>query len=397
MSESSKSGLPRWVPFVLVAGAGFVGWWLYQTGPVAQPIEESRPPKSVRTVTVVPSDYPVRILAYGNVIPARRVRIEPQVSGVVVRLHEGLRPGGMVGEEEELFAIDPRLAELDLEAARTEVARAEVSLAEAQRKWEEGQRLANEQVIPVTELASLESTVRIQTAELERLRVRAARQEELLARHVVRAPFNAVVIEESVEIGQNLDAGTATMTLVGTDEFWVMVVVPIDQLRWIEPPSGDRPGAIASIILDSGNGASERFPGEVIQVLSDLETEGRMARALIRVRDPLSRTAAEAGQPPLLLGSYVRVEIAAGVLENVLAIDRPALRGGDQIWVVDGRNRLQIRSVTVRWREGETLYIDPVVESGEKLIVSDLRVALPEMEVLSQDVENDSKGTTALP
>lgn len=373
----------------LVAGALAIGWWIYRTGPTTQPEEEKRPPKLVRTIQIVPEARPIRVTAFGSVVPARRVVIEPQVSGHVVRQNPALRPGSLLKEGDELYAIDPTLTELDLSEAGAEVGRVEAVLAEAQRRLEEGRRLAQESVIPATELASLEATVRIQTAELERLRARRARTLELLERHVVRVPFNAVVVEEAVELGQRVTPGDGTVTLVGTDEFWVQASVPTDKLPWIRRPSGEAPGAAVVVQLDTGNGHLIDYPGEVIQLLGDIEEVGRMARVLIAVQDPLQLEGA-GGPSPLLLGSYVRVAIDAGEIEDVLAIERSALREGDRIWVVDTRSRLQIREVEVRWSEGETVLIDPVLEPGESLIVSDLRVALPDMEVKPQPADADA-------
>lgn len=375
---------------LLLAGAGMVSVWIYVTGPTTQPEEEKRPPKTVKTSTLQPTTHPISVTAFGTVIPARRVIVEPQVSGHIVRLSPKLIPGGQLREGEELYAIDSQLAELSRREAEAELARGEAELKEAQRKWQEGQRLAAESVIPATELASLESELRMREAELERLKARSARTVELLQRHVVRAPFNAVVVAEAIEVGQRVDPGDATATLVGTDEFWVRVALPTDKVPWVQLPGPHKPGASASILLDTGEGSPLRYNGRVIQLLGDMEEEGRMARVLIRVEDPLGLNST-APAPPLLLGSYVRVEIEAGQLEHVLVIDRPALREGDRIWIVDAANRLQIRKVNVRWRDETTVSIDadlePALRAGEQLVVSDLRVALPDMEVKPQPVQ----------
>lgn len=87
---------------------------------------------------------------------------------------------------------------------------------------------------------------------------------------------------------------------------------------------------------------------------------------------------------PLLLGSYVQVRIDAGQLENVLAIPRLALREGNQIWVVDERNELQIRSAEILWTRRDTVLIRNVIEPGEQLIVSHLKAPLPGMKVNPQ-------------
>jgi RND family efflux transporter MFP subunit len=369
---------------VAVVGVALIlGYWIYRTGPETRTEDEVRPPKMVKAIAVHPAPGPIHVLAYGSVIPARRVTVEPQVSGQVIRQHEALRPGGFISTGEELYAIDPTLAELDLAGAKAEVARAEASLAEARRRLDEGRRLAEESVIPATELASLETTCRMQEATLERLKASQLRAVEELARHVIKAPFNAVVVDEGVELGQRVTPGDVTVTLVGTDDFWVRASVPADKLPWVRLPKKDQPGAPAVVILDTGEGTTIRYPGRVIQLLGDLTEVGRMARVLIQVEDPLSLQP-EVRRPPLLLGSYVQIEIDAGEIPDVLTISRAALREGNRIWVVDANQQLQIREVKVRWAEGDSVLIDPALAPDEHLIVSGLRTALPGMEVKPQ-------------
>ena len=133
-------------------------------------------------------------------------------------------------------------------------------------------------------------------------------------------------------------------------------------------------------VFDAGRAEPERRTGRVVRLLPDMETRDRMARLLISVKDPLNMSGTPS-RNPLLLGSYVGVDIDAGALTNVLAIQRTALREEDRVWVVDEDNRLHIRDVAIRWLEGETVYVDNALKEGETLVVSKLRVALPGMGV----------------
>ena len=48
------------------------------------------------------------------------------------------------------------------------------------------------------------------------------------------APFNALVLDDSIEIGQvSRPHGNPVATLVGTDEFEVIASIPIAKLEWI--------------------------------------------------------------------------------------------------------------------------------------------------------------------
>lgn len=204
------------------------------------------------------------------------------------------------------------------------------------------------------------------------------------SRTIITAPFNAMVVEESVEVGQLLSPGSDICELVGTDEFWIQATIPFSQLKWVTFPQDGQPGAEVQVILDTGDPEPPTWKGRVIRLLSDLDPLGRMARLLVAVTDPLGLFRNSDGKLPLLLGSYVEVRIDAGELEDTLTIPRAALREGDKIWLVGGDNLLKILPAEILWRETETVIISNDVEEGDRLIVSDLRVALPGMEVAPQ-------------
>lgn len=392
MAAEHPSHLQRLLlPALLIGVAALLGWWILNSGPTTAPEEKKRAPKVVKTVTPLSGDHPVHVTAYGEVGPARQVVVEPQVPGIVLRISPKLLPGGILREGEELFVIDPVLARLDVQETEAELERAKALLAEAERRWNEGMSLAREKVIADTEIAALDSVRRIQRSEVSRIEARLERNQELLARHVVTAPFNAIVLTESLEVGQRVAPGDSTITLVGTDEFRVSAALPVSQLQWITMPSGDRPGAGVNVVMDTG-AAEAVFSARVTQLQGDLETTGRMAKVLIEVKDPL-RLQGAGDRLPLLLGSYVKVAIDAGTLRGVLAIDRSALRDGDTIWVAGADGLLKIRPVKVRWKANETIFIDAALERGESLIVSDLRVALPDMEIEAQPEEAASGQT----
>ena len=375
-------------PAALIFAALGVGYWLFKTGPETVTKEGTRPPKIVKTVSPSLSAHRISVAAYGAVVPARQVVVKPQVSGQILNHHPNLIPGGFVMEGEKLFEIDPSLLRLSVRETSAAEERAESLLEEAQRKREEALRLAQERVIANTELASLEAQAKAQSAELRRLRAIREREEEMLRRHILRAPFNAVVLEESVEIGQHVDSGFAAATLIGADEFWARVSLPMEKLRWIRLPKEGQEGARAEVYLEVGGGRPAHRSGKVARLLGDLQPEGRMARLLVRIPDPMGLDGRADG-PPLLLGSYVRVEIDAGELKDVLETPREALRGGEQVWISDSNNELQIRAAQVLWRRDEAVYLNNILESGESIIVSPLRTALPGMKVDPQPADFD--------
>jgi len=326
----------------------------------------------VKVQELTPKRYPIFVAAHGTVIPARRVSIEPEVSGLILSQHPKLRPGGMIMQGEVLFTVDTTLAAIAVEEASAALVQASINLEEATRQHAEALRLASDALIPDTELASLLSAMRLQEAAHTRQKALVARSQEMLQRHVLKAPFNAWVLEENVEVGQRLDPGFSAATLVGSDEYWVQVSLPVDQIQHIQLPTDHQPGATAHVYTEMGDTKRLAAKGHVTALRSDLEREGRMARLIVSIQPPEREVEA-----PLLLGSYVKVEIAAGELEQCLAIQESALRADQSLWVADKEDTLQIRPAKIRWTLEDTIYVAPVLEEGDRLIISPLKSGIP--------------------
>ena len=111
----------------------------------------------------------------------------------------------------------------------------------------------------------------------------------------------------------------------------IQVSVPFSELKWIQFPQGNLPGAEVEVVLDAGEGEIATWEGRVVRLLSDLDEVGRMARVVVAVQDPLGLESEKSDELPLLLGSYVEVRLDAGELENVITVprDSPARRGSD--------------------------------------------------------------------
>jgi hypothetical protein len=119
----------------------------------------------------------------------------------------------------------------------------------------------------------------------------------------------------------------------------------------------------------------------MLKLLSSLETDGRMARVLISVPDPLNLKNNNSTALPLLLGDYVSIEIQGRQLSHVVTIPRSALREGGHVWVATPEDTLDIRSVSVAWKDKEIACIDKGLTPDDRLITSDLAAPVQGMPV----------------
>ncbi|HUU83802.1 MAG TPA: HlyD family efflux transporter periplasmic adaptor subunit [Phycisphaerae bacterium] len=416
------------LPLGLLLAAVAIGAVLLLTPPE---VPKSSPVQAAAVVGVAdltPRSEQVFVEAFGTVVAAGQVRIQPEVSGRVVKLHPELLPGGLIREGERLFEIDAAdyeiavaQAKADLEIAKLQVdqlrasvqalrSQAEQAEAELQYSRWNAERLvglAERDNAAEAEAREANTTLAVQTAALAGLEAqieqevkrvdsaiaqthvadsRLATAQLALSRTKVDAPFDALVLEESAERGQLVSPQVTVATLAATDEFWVEASVPIARLGDIRFAGTDGSAASRVTVTVATGDASIVQQGVALRSLGNLDPQGRMARVLVSIQNPLALPADEvATAKPILLGSYVRLAIEAGTIHDVYSIPRRALRENSRVWVRDGGGKLQIREVEIVWRRQEDVLVHDGFEPGDKLVVTHLASVIPGMSLDVRD------------
>jgi len=361
------------------------------------PVAKKRPPGQavplVQVIPLQPADHTVVVRGMGTVVPARETVLKARVAGEVIRLNPRFTQGGYIEKGEAVVHIDPADYRLALVQRQSALVDAEAALAlehgrqaVARKEWEiindehPAGDLDGDLALRRPHLEIAEADVASAKAELEKARLN-------LARTIIRAPFNAVVIKKQVEVGSSITTQDSLAELVGTDTYWVQVLVPVDRLQWLRvAPAGGKSGGEATIRY---RGRWQRR-GRVIRLLADLETEGRMARILVEVPDPLDLEKRSKRRPPLLIGEFVAVELAGGSIKGAFKIPRSAFRDNSAVWIVTQADTLDIRKVTPVWRDEKAVYVTNGVTAGERLVVSDLPSPVAGMKVAEEGRERDA-------
>lgn len=377
---------------LIIAIGAAVG--LYSTSPETKKAVPKRPVPLVETVEILPGKENVFIEAFGTVVPARSITLQSEVEGRIIRQNPELIPGGLINMDEMLVQVDPADYELEVLGYRAELEEANFELdlekgkqVIAGREW-----ALMEKEIKTAEagksLALREPHLRLAQAKVDKAKSRLATAELALKRTTIKAPFNALVLEEFIDKGQLVSRQTPLATIVGTDQFRVQALVPASVIQRISVPeeSGQR-GPSAQIIFETAGEQPVIRSGHVLKIMGDLDPEGRMARLLIAIDDPLnlhSGSVSDRTKGKVLLGSYVKVIINAGSYNNVYTIPRQALREGDVIWVKDSDDTLQTRHADVVWRRKDDVLAIIALKPGEELILSRLQSPLPGIKVKSR-------------
>lgn len=363
---------------ILIIGVGLaVSITLIQTKPKAtrKPVSVVTPPVEIMETCL--KDQYIIVSAMGTLIPAREIVLQPQVSGTVVWQSDKLVPGAHVNEGNPLVRIDDRDYLLALEQQKATVAKAQVALktekglqAVAEREWnllkgeiettDEGRELA----LRIPQEKDSQASLKSAESSLEKARLN-------LERTALSAPFNALILEEFVDMGQYLSPASKIATIVGTDEFWVQASIPLSDLAWIKIPGVNSTEGSATFVIQKNGYYNVKREGKVKQLLGDVDPKGRMARIIISVKDPLGlNSTGEKTEYPLLLGSYVKVEIQGQLSKNICTIPRSALREGNRVWLLTDEGKLRFMDVEVVWTRENDVFIKDGFQETMRIITS---------------------------
>ena len=391
--DTSSKILKVVLPLLIIGAALLAAQALLFFGPAVPKTEREVKPTFVEVLTARVRDERAAIVAYGTVQVHQRLIVQPEISGRVVKLNPRLVIGETLDQGAALLQIDPRDYRVAVNEQRASLAKAEFDLqvelgnqAVAKREWSLLNPAAGEVNTLSRQLALRRPHLKEKRIALAAAKSRLHRALLNLRRTVLRAPYNALVLNESVEIGQLINTRSTVATLVGTDEFRVQVSVPIKQLEWITFPDAGHPqGSPVRVIRERGNGEPVVRQGTVVELLGDVTENGRMAQVLVSIADPLELEKPAEGRRPLLLGEYVRVEIEGPELHDVVVLPREAIREGTRVWVKNTGNRLDVRPVEIVLSRKETVLISRGIRDGEEIITSQLPAAIPGLPLQTVD------------
>ena len=381
----------------VVVGAVGVATGLVSLAPEPETHEPPSQIPYVNTARVAAGAGPIPVRGAGTVRPAAAVDIAPQVGGRVAWVDAGFVSGRHVRAGQTLFRLEEADYEFGVREAEAALAVREVALLQAREDaaiaQAEYERYARRQpdnapakpnplTLHVPQLRAAEAALAREEAALAQARL-------ALSRTGVTAPFDGVVHEESVDIGQLLAPGQSVGRLFSSDA--VEVVVSLSDADAALIPrlwqyEGDSERVVAVVLAEYGD-VSYAWRGYVDRADASLDAETRTIDVIVHVPDPFAPrapVAAAAGEhttPPLLVGKFVEVAIEGLVADDYFRVRRAALQADDEIWVVRDDGTVRVVPVRVLQRIDDDVYVTGELEEGALAVTGGIRFATDGMAV----------------
>ena len=359
---------------VAVAAIAVGGWFVLTERPVAVP------------VVIAEQQAQIRVYGLGTVEARIVSKIGFEVGAALTELL--VDSNEAVQEGQILAKLDP--AEQEARVARAEagtaasqaailkaeasVARAKAVLAQRLAANARQRELASRSAISATQseeeqrdvdvaaadLTVSQSEVAVVTAQAADARAALQYEQTLLNHHVLKAPFDAVIVERHAEAGTVVRAGDVIFTLMDPKTVWVQAY--IDEGRAGELAVGQS----AEIRLRSL--PHSVFSGVVARIGIESDRVNEERRVWITCSDC-------PGQ--VFLGEQAEVRITTAVLESAVLVPEIAVHGFDghqgRVWVVQNGRLAEVPLIFGHRTEDARIEVVSGLQEGARIVASPVK------------------------
>ena len=359
---------------VAVAAFAVGGWFFLTERPVAVP------------VVIAEQQAQIRVYGLGTVEARIVSKIGFEVGAALTELHVDSNEAVQKGQI--LAKLDP--ADQEARVARAEagtaasqaailkaeasVARAKAVLAQRLAANARQRELASRSAISATQaeeaqrdvdvaaadLTVSQSEVAVVTAQAADARAALQYEQTLLNHHVLKAPFDAVIVERHAEAGTVVRAGDVIFTLMDPKTVWVQAY--IDEGRAGELAVGQS----AEIRLRSL--PHSVFSGVVARIGIESDRVNEERRVWITCSDC-------PGQ--VFLGEQAEVRITTAVLESAVLVPEIAVHGFDghqgRVWVVQNGRLAEVPLIFGHRTEDARIEVVSGLPEGARIVASPVK------------------------
>jgi len=396
-----KSGLPLII--VLVSILIMVGLVSSRKPPEQVPVDI--PAFLVDAKEIQSESVSFIVNSQGNVVPRNKTALSAQVSGQVVSLSDNFIAGGTFKKGDVLATLEQDDYKTDLKLAEAELAQAQAALQEeiargkvAEQEWRSVNSVAPPELgLRKPQLAKEQANVKAAEAKLERAK-------RNLARTQITAPYNGLVVERNIDLGQFVTMGALVGTIYSTDTAEVRLPITDRDLMFVNIASQSTDGAPVSLKASVG-GITRRWEGKLVRSEGVLDTGSRVVYAIVEVSDPYNRKGSHS--VPLRFGQFVEAEITSRQNEALMVLPRSILRLDNTVLTVNENREIDIKPVEVARTTAKEVFIRSGIEEGALVVTSavpnpynGMKVRLPgdepvKTEEASKDDDNDAISTSA--
>ncbi len=307
----------------------------------------------VATAAVVVTDYRERIAASGSLRASLHTVIAAQVSGQVTQIVA--EEGANVEAQRALLEIDPRHRKLELDRMRAGLAQASASLHKERRQAERMRSLDRSSIASKARLDEAELALQIAESNLSAQQAQLELAQRALEHATVKAPFQGVVGQRRVNLGEFVQPGTPLVEVVSLD--------PIELVFHLAEVDSARVEVGQSVEIRVAPYPNEVYHATVDVVYPTIDVRSRTQRVKATVANSDGR---------LRPGLFARVDLGVADRQGVILVPEESVlhrSDGAVVFVLRDAMRVERRSVELGDYHRGSVEVRSGLSAGDVVVV----------------------------
>ena len=232
--------------------------------------------------------------------------------------------------------------------------------------------------------------LRVPFMESARARVLAAEKalelaEEDLRRTEIKAPFNCRVRAVNLNRGATVAPGSQLGTIYDDQNLTIRLPFSMDDYAQIPDKSEIK-------LFTTISGQLYEWDAKMMWELGEVDQSTLSAYVLAKVTENSDQSRRFRLPVP---GIFVNARLKGAALPGVVGVPRSAVRGRNQVFVLNEESKLEIRELTIARSTATNVYTTQGIEDGEEVILTKLEMPVAGM-ILKKSVAKDADESGAI-
>ena len=354
------------------------------------------PPPDVKVVTLKAAPLTVSTELPGRTSAYRIAEVRPQVGGIILK--RNYKEGSDVKEGESLYQIDPAPFQATLNSAQAELAKARANAELARLTVNRYKPLLGTNYISRQDYDEAVSTHAQAQAAVQAAQAAVQTAQINLNYTKVTSPIAGLSGKSNVTEGALVATGQSQpLTLVQQiDPIYVDVTQSSDDYLRLKH--------------EIASGAVDKEQGKVAVTLVTAENKDYTHKGYLEFSDVTvdettgsitMRAVFPNPQESLLPGMFVRARVDEGVRPDAILVPQQGVirtaKGGAVVNVVNAKNEIEVRPVTVGQAYGNKWLVTAGVNNGERVVVEGFQKIKQGAVVKATEVDLNAQPATAAP
>ncbi|MFT7052527.1 MAG: membrane fusion protein (multidrug efflux system), partial [Psychromonas sp.] len=182
----------------------------------------------------------------------------------------------------------------------------------------------------------------------------------------IRAPFDALIVEQNIQPGSYLQVGSSVAQLYSTDS--VEIEIPLSAKQWENLPKlsnsalSQKNAEKWPVMLYSTDG-DRSWQGYVTRIEQHLDLTSRQRSLVVAVDHPFDQDVG------LFPGTFVQAHIEGAVLDNTWQLPASAISQQGEIWFISEDNQLNKVAANKVFEKGGLVYVTPIAALNAAKII----------------------------